>query len=96
MSVADHLGISPDDVELIQGETDLGEHGSGTMASKSTQLGGSAIYDAAGIVVSEARRLAADLLEAGVDDVVLDADPRQDITHTTKIHMVIAGGEIWQ
>ncbi len=74
MIVADQLGISPDDVELIQGDTDLVEHGSGTMASKSTQLGGSAIHDAAGIVVSEARRLAADLLEAGVDDVVLDAD----------------------
>jgi imidazolonepropionase-like amidohydrolase len=30
------------------------------------------------------------------DLIVLDADPRQDITHTTKIHMVLAGGQIWR
>ena len=30
------------------------------------------------------------------DMVILNADPRQDITQTTQIHMVIAGGEIWQ
>ena len=30
------------------------------------------------------------------DIVVLDADPRKDITNTTQIHLVIAGGEIWR
>ncbi|MEC8999131.1 MAG: xanthine dehydrogenase family protein molybdopterin-binding subunit [Actinomycetota bacterium] len=74
MIVADRLGISPDDVELVQGDTDEVEYGGGTFASKSTQLGGSAVHDAAGAVVDEARRVAAELLEAGVDDVVLDTD----------------------
>ena len=30
------------------------------------------------------------------DLIVLDEDPRQDITHTTQIHLVVAGGKIWR
>ncbi len=72
--VADQLAMSVDDVVIVQGDTDLVPRGQGTNASRSTQIGGSAVYEAANVVVDKARHLAADLLEASVDDVVLDAD----------------------
>ncbi len=69
---AEQLGMSIDDIEVIQGDTDLVKQGSGTMGSRSTQIGGSAVYTAAGDVVSAARQVAANLLEANVDDIELD------------------------
>ena len=74
MIAADRLGMEVDDIDFVQGDTDLVPHGQGTFGSRSTQLGGSAIHDAAGVVVDEARRVAADLLEADVSDVVLDSE----------------------
>lgn len=74
MIVADRLGMNLDDIEFIQGDTDRVAHGVGTYGSRSTQLGGSAVHDAAGLVVDEALRVAADLMEAAVDDVTLDVD----------------------
>ena len=59
-------------IALVQGDTAVVPKGGGTNASKSLQAGGSAVYVAAGKVVDQAREFAADLLEAGVDDVVLD------------------------
>jgi carbon-monoxide dehydrogenase large subunit len=72
MLVSDQTGIDMDDITLIQGDTDLVPKGGGTNASKSLQAGGSAVYVAAGQVVDKAREVAANLLEASVDDVVLD------------------------
>ena len=69
---ADQLGLGIEDIEIIQGDTDLVTQGVGTFGSRSTQLGGSAVHVASGTVVDQARALAAELLEAAVDDVVLD------------------------
>ncbi|MCH7790184.1 MAG: xanthine dehydrogenase family protein molybdopterin-binding subunit [Acidobacteria bacterium] len=69
---ADQLGMSIDDVEVVQGDTDQVKSGVGTFASRSTQLGGSAVHVAAGTVVDKAREIAAELLEANVDDITLD------------------------
>ncbi|NIR40700.1 MAG: xanthine dehydrogenase family protein molybdopterin-binding subunit, partial [Actinobacteria bacterium] len=74
MIAADQLGMPVADVQVVQGDTDLVASGEGTVASRSTQLGGSAVMEAAGAVADEARAVAADLLEASVDDVVLDLD----------------------
>jgi carbon-monoxide dehydrogenase large subunit len=74
MIAADALGMSIDDVEIIQGDTDLVPTGVGTFGSRSTQLGGSSIHVASGQVVDAARQVAASLLEANADDVVLDKD----------------------
>ncbi|MDH3704859.1 MAG: molybdopterin-dependent oxidoreductase, partial [Acidimicrobiia bacterium] len=71
---ADQLGMGIDDVEIIQGNTDLVSQGVGTFGSRSTQLGGSAVHVAAGEVVDKAKQIAADLLEASADDIVVDAD----------------------
>ena len=77
MIAADRLGMDLSEIEFIQGDTDKVADGVGTYGSRSTQLGGSAVHDAAGVVVDKALRIAADLLEAAVDDVMLDTDTGQ-------------------
>jgi carbon-monoxide dehydrogenase large subunit len=72
MIVADALGVDIDDVEVVHGDTDVVPRGVGTFGSRSLQTGGVAVGQAAGVVVEKARRLAADLLEADVADIVLD------------------------
>ncbi len=72
MIVADRLGLPLDAVRVIKGDTDEVAKGTGTYGSKSTQLGGTAAGLAAAEVAERARRLAAELLEASPEDVVLD------------------------
>jgi carbon-monoxide dehydrogenase large subunit len=72
MIVQDKTGIPMENVTLVWGDTDLVEKGQGTMGSRSLQLGGSAVFRAAEEAVDAARTLAAELLEASVDDDVLD------------------------
>jgi len=74
MIVADRLGLPVDAVRVVKGDTDEVRQGVGTYGSKSTQIGGVAAQQAAGVVAERARQLAAEQLEANVDDVVLDAD----------------------
>jgi carbon-monoxide dehydrogenase large subunit len=68
----DKLGVEFDKVRLVQGDTDVVEQGNGTGGSRSSQMGGVAISRASELVVAKGRRLAAQLLEAGVDDVEFD------------------------
>lgn len=69
---SDELGIPMAQIRVVHGDTDLVERGEGTMGSRSLQLGGSAVHEAAVGVVARARQLAADVLEANPDDIVLD------------------------
>jgi aerobic carbon-monoxide dehydrogenase large subunit len=69
---SDELGIPIERIRVVHGDTDLVEKGSGTAGSRSLQLGGSAVHQASVELVDRARRLAAELLEASPDDVVLD------------------------
>src|SRR5207245_2135021 len=72
MLASEQLGIPIEDIEVIHGDTDLVRAGEGTMGSRSLQAGGLAVHLAAEQVVDKARQLAAELLEANPDDVVLD------------------------
>jgi aerobic carbon-monoxide dehydrogenase large subunit len=74
MIVQDELGIPMEKIEVIHGDTDLIPDGVGTYASRSLQLGGSAVHKAAIEVKEEAARNAAALFEAAEADVVLDTD----------------------
>ncbi|HEY3882004.1 MAG TPA: xanthine dehydrogenase family protein molybdopterin-binding subunit [Trebonia sp.] len=74
MLVTAELGIPMDKVEVIHGDTDLIPEGVGTYASRSLQLGGSAVRKAAIEVKDEAARTAAELFEAAEADVVLDTE----------------------
>jgi len=74
MLASDLTGIAMDDIEVVAGDTDRVAEGKGTFGSRSLQLGGSAVWTATEQVVDKARHVAADLLEASVDDIVLDLD----------------------
>ena len=73
MLVSERLGIPIEDIDFVQSDTDLVPYGEGTSGSRSMQQGGVAVAQAADSLVEKARAVAADLLEAAVDDVVLDA-----------------------
>ena len=72
MIASAELGIPMDQIRVVHGDTDLIPKGGGTMGSRSLQLGGTAVQQAAAGVVERARKIAAELLEANPDDVVLD------------------------
>ena len=61
-------------VTVIHGDTDLIPQGVGTYASRSLQLGGVALQKAAVDVKDQARRVAADLMEASEADLELDTE----------------------
>jgi carbon-monoxide dehydrogenase large subunit len=69
--VAATLGVDPDEVTVLHSDTALLPRGDGTMASRSLQVGGSAVLQAAEQVLDKARTLAAHLLEARVEDVAV-------------------------
>src|SRR5689334_2420723 len=65
----ERLGIDPKDVQYIDGDTDRVAFGMGTNGSRSTVLGGSALFVAAGKVIEKGKVLAGHLLEAGEQDI---------------------------
>jgi carbon-monoxide dehydrogenase large subunit len=74
MIVSDRLGIPLERIDVVHGDTDEIPSGYTTGGSRSVQIAGSSIADASERLVSLARAVAADLLEANPDDVVLDTD----------------------
>jgi aerobic carbon-monoxide dehydrogenase large subunit len=76
MIVADRLGVPMESVRFVQSDTAVVPRGGGTGGSRSLQIGGNAVNKAATEVVDRARRLAASLLEADVDDIVVTGDGR--------------------
>ena len=72
MLVADRLGIPFENITVIHGDTDLVPSSEITGGSRSVQIGGTNVWRAAGVVADKARQVAARLLEASVDDIVLD------------------------
>ena len=65
------LGVNAEEVVYVAGDTAAVARGTGTAASRSTQIGASAIWRTAHVVRQRALQVAADLLEAATDDVVL-------------------------
>jgi carbon-monoxide dehydrogenase large subunit len=72
MLVEAELGIEMAKVTVVHGDTDLVPMGVGTYASRSLQLGGVAVHKATVDVKEQARRVAADMLEASESDLELD------------------------
>ena len=66
---ADRLGITPEDVEVIHGDTNSGPWGWGTYGSRSLSVGGEAIARASERVQDKAKRICAALLEAAPEDI---------------------------
>jgi carbon-monoxide dehydrogenase large subunit len=74
MLASEQTGIPMDKIELVWGDTDRVPIGTGTMGSRSLQQGGNAVFAVAGELVNKARSVAARLLEANEEDIVLDKD----------------------
>jgi aerobic carbon-monoxide dehydrogenase large subunit len=67
--LAEKLGIDPTNIQYIDGDTDRVAFGIGTNGSRSTVIGGSALYMAADKLIAKGKRLAAHLLEAAEADI---------------------------
>jgi carbon-monoxide dehydrogenase large subunit len=69
--VADRLGITPDQVDVVHGDTDTGPFGLGTYGSRSLAVGGESIARSTAKVVEKAKKIAAHQLEAAPEDIEL-------------------------
>ena len=63
------LGIAPEELRFIEGDTDSVAWGAGSAGSRSAAIGGSALWFAADKVIAKGKRIAAHLLEAAEADV---------------------------
>ena len=69
MIVAEKLGISPDDVDVLHSDTAIAPLGMDTYGSRSLPVGGVAIAMACDKVIDKAAQIAAHQLEASADDL---------------------------
>ncbi len=69
MIVAEKLGISPDDVDVLHSDTAIAPLGLDTYGSRSLSVGGVAIAMTCDKVIDKAQQIAAHLLEANPDDL---------------------------
>jgi carbon-monoxide dehydrogenase large subunit len=69
--VADELGVTPDRVTIVHGDTDRTPYGWGTFASRSLVIAGGASLLAARKVRAKLAKMAGHLLEASPADIVL-------------------------
>jgi carbon-monoxide dehydrogenase large subunit len=67
--VADRLGMHPDDIDYIQGDTDKVFFGEGTGGSRSATMSGSACHIAADKIIDKAKKIAAHNLKVDVNSV---------------------------
>jgi aerobic carbon-monoxide dehydrogenase large subunit len=68
---AEELEVPPEGIEVVHTDTDLLPDGVGSWASRSTVVGGSAVMLAAKATAEKALRVAAEMLEASVEDLRL-------------------------
>ncbi|MGH7055927.1 MAG: xanthine dehydrogenase family protein molybdopterin-binding subunit [Stellaceae bacterium] len=84
--LCDRLGISPEEVHYVQGDTDKVAIGEGTGGSRSATLGGSAVHLASGKIIAKATAIAARILGAEAEEIVfadgLFSAPRSNRTLT--------------
>ena len=65
------LGLAPDDIHVIDGDTAASPLGLGAFASRQAVTAGNAVYRAANEVAEKAKQVAAVMLEASPDDLEL-------------------------
>jgi carbon-monoxide dehydrogenase large subunit len=71
--LVDRLGVDPDRIKFIAGDTDAVAFGMGTGGSRSTTMSGGAIVAVSDKIIAKGRKLAAHLLEASEGDVEFKA-----------------------
>lgn len=70
--VSEEYGIPVEQVMILHGDTDSTPEGRGTYGSRTTAVGGSAVYTAAQRLAEKMKQIAAHLLEASPSDVTLE------------------------
>lgn len=71
--LCEYLGIDPEQITVVQGDSDAIASGGGTMGSRSVPVGGAAIAACAQKVIESAAREAAGILEAAPADIRFEA-----------------------
>ena len=71
--VADRLGLSPDQVTVLDGDSDLIPLGRGAHGSRSMRIGGGAIVKSVETVIERGRAIAAEMMEAASSDIAFEA-----------------------
>jgi carbon-monoxide dehydrogenase large subunit len=79
----ERLGLDPREVRFIDGDTERVGFGMGSMGSRSTVIGGTAVCVAADKVVAKGKKIAAKLMEAAEADIVF-ADGRFAVAGTDR------------
>jgi carbon-monoxide dehydrogenase large subunit len=69
---ADALGLDLDEVSVVSGDTDLCPYGLGAWGARGAIVTSGAVLKAAEVVVSKAKAIAAGMLEADPEDVVIE------------------------
>jgi aerobic carbon-monoxide dehydrogenase large subunit len=69
--IAEHLGLPPERVRVVQGDTDAIATGTGTGGSSSIPCGGASVAGAAQKLAANLKKIAAEALEAGAGDLEL-------------------------
>jgi aerobic carbon-monoxide dehydrogenase large subunit len=82
--VADHLGLPPERVNVVQGDTDRIKSGIGTGGSSSIPCGGASLVGAAEKLADNLKKLAAEALEANADDLEI-ADGTVRVSGTDRV-----------
>ncbi|MGZ4706619.1 MAG: xanthine dehydrogenase family protein molybdopterin-binding subunit, partial [Acidimicrobiales bacterium] len=95
--VADRLGVALASIEVIHSDTDHTPYSAyGTAASRSIAVGGGATIRAADALALRVRAIAADLLEAAPDDIVL-RDGQATVAGTTVgLQLAEVADRAWQ
>jgi carbon-monoxide dehydrogenase large subunit len=70
--ISDQFTIPVDNILIMHGDTDSTPEGRGTYGSRTTAVGGSAVYNAAQRLKEKMQQIASHMLEASASDVTLD------------------------
>jgi carbon-monoxide dehydrogenase large subunit len=70
--IADEIGVPPDMIKIVHGDTDTSPYGWGTFASRSLVISGGASLIAARKIRAKLIKIASHMLEAAGDDIVLE------------------------
>jgi carbon-monoxide dehydrogenase large subunit len=87
--VADRVGVTPDVVDVMHGDTGTGPFGLGTYGSRSLAVGGESLARSAKKVADKATKIAAHLLEAAPEDIEL-ADGKYSVKGSPDKGMTLA------
>jgi carbon-monoxide dehydrogenase large subunit len=67
--ICERLGMTPEQVRIVEGDTGTLEKGFGSGGSKVSALGGSAVFETTGMIIEKGKTLAANHLEAAEADI---------------------------